>query len=34
MMVSVSLGEFGADASIAQFMSHARFKAAFFLAKG
>jgi len=34
MMVSVSLGEFGADASIAHLMSHASFKAALFLAAG
>jgi proton-translocating NADH-quinone oxidoreductase chain L len=34
MMVSVGLGEFGADASICHLMTHASFKAALFLSAG
>jgi len=34
MMVSVGLGEFGADASICHLMTHASFKAALFLCAG
>jgi proton-translocating NADH-quinone oxidoreductase chain L len=34
MMVSVGLGEFGADASMCHLMTHASFKAALFLAAG
>lgn len=34
MMVSVGLGEFGADASISHLMTHASFKAALFLSAG
>lgn len=34
MMVSVGLGEFGAEASMSHLMSHASFKAALFLAAG
>ena len=34
MMVSVGLGEFGAEASMTHLMTHASFKAAFFLAAG
>jgi len=34
MMVSVGLGEFGAEASMAHLMTHASFKAALFLAAG